>query len=159
MSQVFDALKKAEQARKNPSQADKQADAAPNSISPENDSSGSTFSCLAAGLEIHGEIRGNQDLLVEGKVDGVISLGNRRLTVGTKACVSAKIVAGEVVVHGQVDGDVRASERIVIKSEGSASGTLTSARILVEDGAYIKAEVQIRSESPALPATPDPASI
>jgi cytoskeletal protein CcmA (bactofilin family) len=157
MSQVFDALRKAEQARKGIGQTEEQLVAVdyPNPQDP--DSIGSPLAYLGPGLEIRGEISGNEPLLIDGRVDGLISIGDCRLTVGQTAYVSAKILAGEVVVHGEVHGDVSATERIVIKRDASVSGELTTSRIVIEDGAYIKASVQIRNDAltdpfPSVPA-------
>ena len=98
---------------------------------------------LGPSLRVKGEISGNEDLHLEGKIEGPISLGGHRLTVGRSAEVTADIVAREVVVYGKVDGDLRARDRIEIKSGGSVTGDLTTARIMVEDGAHLKGRIEI----------------
>ncbi len=98
---------------------------------------------LGPSLRVKGEISGNEDLHVEGKVEGPVSLGGHRLTVGRSAEVTADIVAREVVVYGKVDGDLRARDRIEIKSGGSVTGDLSTARVMVEDGAYLKGRIEI----------------
>lgn len=98
---------------------------------------------LGPSLRIKGEISGNEDLHVEGKVEGPVSLGGHRLTVGRTAEVTADIIAREVVVYGKVDGDLRARDRIEIKSGGSVTGDLSTARIMVEDGAHLKGRIEI----------------
>src|SRR5712691_506077 len=67
---------------------------------------------LGPSLRVKGEISGNEDLHIEGKVEGPISLGGHRLTVGRSAEVTAEITAREVVVYGKVEGDLRARDRI-----------------------------------------------
>ena len=157
MSQVYDALRRAEQIHKSLAQAEEQPETV-SSPSPHNqDSTISTVAHLGATLQVRGEITGNEPLQIDGRVDGLISLGDCRLTVGQTAHVSAQILAGEVVVYGDVDGTVRASERIVMKRDASVSGELTTTRIVIEDGAYVKATVQIRNDAltdpfPSLPA-------
>lgn len=90
-----------------------------------------------------GEISGEEDLLVDGSVDGRIELGDRNLTIGTTAKVMADIIAGDVVVYGEVSGNVRARGRIEIKKEGSVTGDLTTSEILIEDGACFKGTIEI----------------
>lgn len=98
---------------------------------------------LGPTLRVKGEISGNEDLHIEGKVEGPISLGGHKLTVGRSAEVTAEIVAREVVVSGKVDGDLRARDRIEIKKDGSVVGDLSTARIMIEDGAYFKGSIEI----------------
>jgi len=67
----------------------------------------------------------------------------RKLTVGATAKVTADIIAREVVVYGNVKGNLRAKDRIEIKKDGSVNGDLTTARIMIEDGAYFKGSIEI----------------
>ncbi len=98
---------------------------------------------LGASLHVKGEITGHEDLLVDGSVEGLIQLEDRKLTVGSTAKVSADVVAREVVVYGSVKGNLRARDRIEIKKDGSVVGDLTTARIMIEDGAYFKGSIEI----------------
>lgn len=98
---------------------------------------------LGASLHVKGEITGNEDLQVDCGVEGVIQLEDRKLTVGPSAKLTADIVAREVVVYGTVKGNVRAKDRIEIKNNGSVVGDLTTARIMIEDGAYFKGSIEI----------------
>ena len=90
---------------------------------------------LGPSLHIKGEISGNEDLLIEGSVEGLVQLDERKLT--------ADIIAREVVVYGSVKGNLRAKDRIEIKKDGSVNGDLTTARIMIEDGAYFKGSIEI----------------
>jgi cytoskeletal protein CcmA (bactofilin family) len=100
-------------------------------------------SVLGAGLHIKGEISGSEDLLVEGGVDGLIRMEGRRLTVGPSAMIVANIEAAEIVVYGNVQGNLCALDRIEIKKNGSVVGELTTSRIMIEDGAYFKGSIEI----------------
>jgi cytoskeletal protein CcmA (bactofilin family) len=104
--------------------------------------SGSTAR-LGASLHIKGEISGNEDLHIDGSVEGLVQLEERKLTVGASAKLTADIVAREVVVYGSVKGNLRARDRIEIKKDGSVVGDLTTARIMIEDGAYFKGSIEI----------------
>ena len=98
---------------------------------------------LGASLHVKGEISGNEDLHIDGSVEGLVQLEDRKLTVGSSAKVTADVVAREVVVYGSVKGNLRARDRIEIKKDGSVVGDLTTARIMIEDGAYFKGSIEI----------------
>lgn len=106
-------------------------------------SSGGATARLGASLHVKGEITGNEDLSIDGTVEGLVHLEERKLTVGASAKVTADIVAREVVVYGNVKGNLRARDRIEIKKDGSVVGDLTTARIMIEDGAYFKGSIEI----------------
>jgi cytoskeletal protein CcmA (bactofilin family) len=109
---------------------------------PSTTSSGGTAR-LGASLHIKGEITGNEDLVIDGSVEGLVQLEDRRLTVGASARVTADVIAREVCVYGNVKGNQRARDRIEIKKDGSVVGDLTTARIMIEDGAYFKGSIEI----------------
>src|SRR6266853_6783108 len=98
---------------------------------------------LGSSLHVKGEITGTEDLLIEGSVEGLIQLDERKLTVGAAAKVTADINARDVVVYGSVKGNVRATGRIEIKRDGSIIGNLTTAQIMIEDGADFKGSIEI----------------
>jgi cytoskeletal protein CcmA (bactofilin family) len=98
---------------------------------------------LGAGLVIKGHITGTEDLQIDGKVDGPISLNGHELTVGSAAQLNSEIHAGDVVVFGKVSGNVHARGRVDIKKDGSIVGDISSARISIEDGAHFKGRIEI----------------
>jgi len=98
---------------------------------------------LGSSLRVKGDITGTEDLLIDGSVEGLIQLDERKLTVGTAAKVTADISARDVVVYGYVKGNVRAKGRIEIKKDGSVVGNLTTAQIMIEDGADFKGSIEI----------------
>jgi cytoskeletal protein CcmA (bactofilin family) len=98
---------------------------------------------LGSNLRVKGDITGTEDLLIEGSVEGLIQLDGRKLTVGKTAKVTADINARDVVVYGYVKGNVRAKGRIEIKKDGSVIGNLTTAQIMIEDGADFKGSIEI----------------
>jgi len=98
---------------------------------------------VGASLCIKGEISGNEDLHVDGSIEGSIRLQERKLTVGPSGKVTADVVAREVVVYGSSKGNLRAHDRIEIKKDGSVVGNLTTAHIFIEDGAHFKGSIEI----------------
>jgi cytoskeletal protein CcmA (bactofilin family) len=103
---------------------------------------------LGPNLHIKGEVSGNEDFYLDGTVEGLIQLDERKLTVGPTAKLRADIIAGEVIVSGSVKGNVRA-RKIEIKKEGSLHGDLTTAQIMIEDGAYFKGTIEIEKSAEA----------
>jgi cytoskeletal protein CcmA (bactofilin family) len=98
---------------------------------------------LGSSLHVKGEITGNEDLTIDGTVEGLVQLKDRKLTIGASAKVTANVIARDVVVYGNVKGNLRARDRIEIKKDGSVIGDLTTARIIIEDGAYFKGSIEI----------------
>lgn len=99
--------------------------------------------CLGASLVVKGEISGGEDLQIDCTVEGPISLQGQRLTVGHSAHLNSEILAREVVVYGNVEGNLRVRDRVEIKKDGSVIGDITTARISIEDGAYFKGRIEI----------------
>jgi cytoskeletal protein CcmA (bactofilin family) len=99
---------------------------------------------IGKSLVVKGEVTGSESLYIDGKVEGSINLPGNRVTVGRNGQVAANIMAREVVVLGKVRGNVTASDRVDIRSEGSLTGDVAAARISIEDGAYFKGGIDIR---------------
>jgi cytoskeletal protein CcmA (bactofilin family) len=130
---------------------------------------------LGPSLHVKGEISGHEDLYIDGTVEGLVHLDERKLTVGATAELTADVIAGEVIVYGSVKGNVRGKGKIEIKKDGSVNGDLTTAQIIIEDGAYFKGSIEIEksaekegdknvfsptASAPATPAAgPEPKSI
>jgi cytoskeletal protein CcmA (bactofilin family) len=107
-------------------------------------------SCLGSSLVVKGEISGGEDLQVDGRVEGPISLQSQRLTVGHTAHLNSEILAREVVIYGKVEDNLRVRDRVEIKKDGTVIGDITTARISIEDGAYFKGGIEIdRDNRPA----------
>jgi cytoskeletal protein CcmA (bactofilin family) len=99
--------------------------------------------CLGESIEVKGKISGEEDLQVDGKVEGPIALQGQRLTVGRTGHLNSEVIAREVVVYGKVHGNLRASDRVEIKKDGSVTGDVITARISIEDGAFFKGRIEI----------------
>jgi cytoskeletal protein CcmA (bactofilin family) len=98
---------------------------------------------LGASLTIKGQITGEEDLQIEGKIEGPISLNGHRLTVGRSARLQSEVNAREVVVYGHASGNLHARERVEIKKDGEVIGDITTSRVSIEDGAYFKGHIEI----------------
>ncbi len=94
-------------------------------------------------VTVKGDIRGDEDLQVDGQLEGRLDLGQHRLTIGPNGQVQATIRAREVDVHGIVKGNVEATERIILRKNSKLTGDLKMASVVIEDGAYFKGSVDI----------------
>jgi len=99
---------------------------------------------IGKGLVIKGDISGSESLFIDGKVEGTINLPGNRVTVGRNGQVAANITSREIVVLGKVRGNVIATDRVDIRSEGALTGDVSAARISIEDGAFFKGGIDIR---------------
>ena len=99
---------------------------------------------IGKSLVIKGEVTGSESLYIDGRVEGSINLAGNRVTVGRNGIVSANINAREIVVLGKVRGNLTASDRVDIRSDGSLTGDVVAARISIEDGAFFKGGIDIR---------------
>src|SRR5215467_5321694 len=106
---------------------------------------------IGKSLVIKGEVTGSESLYIDGRVEGSISLAGNRVTVGRNGVVAANINAREIVVLGKVRGNLTASDRVDIRSDGSLTGDVVAARISIEDGAFFKGGIDIRKAGQASP--------
>ena len=109
---------------------------------------------IGKSLVIKGEVTGSESLYIDGRVEGSINLSGNRVTVGRNGVVSANINAREIVVLGKVRGNLTASDRVDIRSDGSLTGDVVAARISIEDGAFFKGGIEeVKSSSTSETAT------
>ena len=99
---------------------------------------------IGKSLVIKGEVTGSESLYIDGRVEGSINLAGNRVTIGRNGIVAANINAREIVVLGKVRGNLTASDRVDIRSDGSLTGDVVAARISIEDGAFFKGGIDIR---------------
>ena len=102
---------------------------------------------IGKSVVIKGEVSGSESLYIEGRIEGVINLPGNRVTVGRNGQVAASVTAREVTVHGKIVGNVDAVDRLHVRSEGSLTGDVIAHRIMVEDGAFFKGKIDIRSQA------------
>ena len=104
---------------------------------------------IGKSLVIKGEVTGSESLYIDGRVEGSINLSGNRVTIGRNGVVAANISAREIVVLGKVRGNLTASDRVDIRSDGSLTGDVVAVRISIEDGAFFKGGIDIRKAGSA----------
>ncbi|MDQ6663550.1 MAG: polymer-forming cytoskeletal protein [Acidobacteriota bacterium] len=99
-------------------------------------------------VKINGQIFSKEDLYVDGDVEGTIEALEHKLTIGPNGKIQAAVRAREVVILGQVKGNVEAQDRIDIRKDARLVGDIKTARIIIEDGAYFKGSIDIAKAEP-----------
>ena len=103
---------------------------------------------IGTSIVIKGELSCAEDLYIDGQVEGTIDPKGNRLTVGPNGRVKANVNASAVVVQGQLDGSIQASDRVDLKQSAVVTGDIAAQRISIDEGAYFKGRVNIQREAP-----------
>jgi len=102
---------------------------------------------IGKSLQVRGEVKGSEDLLIDGLVEGSITLNDSRLTIGAKARVQANVAARDVVVLGTLEGNINATGRIELRSGCRVTGDLRGARLAIEENAVFTGKVDLIQSS------------
>ena len=112
---------------------------------------------LGKSVIVKGQIFSREDLTIDGEVEGTVELQEHRLTVGPNGKVLAGIKAREIVVLGTIHGNVETTDKIDIRKDAKLVGDIKTARVVIEDGAYFKGNIDIvRAEVPKPQPAPKP---
>ena len=113
---------------------------------------------IGKSISIKGDLSGNEDLVLEGTVEGKVELPNNQLTVGANGVVKAEIQAKTVVVVGRVTGNIQGTDRIEIQATGVVDGDVSAPRLVVAEGAVLNGGIRMsqKSVAKAAPAQPQP---
>src|ERR1700722_8390653 len=111
---------------------------------------------LGKSVIVKGQIFSREDLTIDGEVEGTVELQEHRLTVGPNGKVLANVKAREIVVLGTIHGNVETTDKIDIRKEAKLVGDIRTARIVIEDGAYFKGNIDIVRAEASRPAAPQP---
>lgn len=114
---------------------------------------------IGPSIRIHGELTGEEDLVIEGQVDGTIHLEKHNLTIGGNGRVKANIQANGVIVEGQLEGDIAGTEKVIIRRTGNMRGNIVAPRVTLEDGAMFKGSIEMEPESTRRAGEPTVASL
>lgn len=102
---------------------------------------------IGQSVEIKGELTGNEDLSIEGKVDGKIMLKDHNLTIGANGRITAEVHAKTVVVLGTVTGNISADDKVELAPSGSVNGDIRAPRVAIADGARFKGSIDMEGAS------------
>lgn len=113
---------------------------------------------IGKSLHIKGELSGNEDLTIEGRVEGKIVLNGQNVTIGQNGRVTAEIQAKSVLVGGDVKGNITADDKVEVAATGTMLGDIRAPRVVLADGAHFKGSIDmdVRSAAGARPTVPPP---
>jgi cytoskeletal protein CcmA (bactofilin family) len=109
---------------------------------------GSTI--IGKSVTIRGEVSGKEDLYLDGLLEGTITLPDSRLTIGPNARITADLSAGDVVIYGFVEGNIRAAGRIELRDSAVVKGDIVAERLSIEENASIKGKVELTEVTPRM---------
>jgi cytoskeletal protein CcmA (bactofilin family) len=98
---------------------------------------------IGPSIHIDGDLRGEEDLLIEGEVNGTVQLKNNSLTIGPQGKIRADVYAHSIYVDGFMEGDLYGSERVNVRKNAQVRGNITSPRVSLEDGAKFKGSIEM----------------
>ena len=110
---------------------------------------GDIMANIGKSITINGDLTGEEDLVIEGKVEGKVTLPNSQLTIGANGTIKAEVQAKSVVVIGRVSGNVRGTERVEIQATGIVEGDVIAPRLVVAEGAVVNGSIQMTSKPSA----------
>lgn len=104
---------------------------------------GGTVADIGKSIVFKGDLSGDEDLQIDGQVEGGVQLANHQLTIGETGRVQAQLYAKSVIVIGQVTGNITATERVEIQVNGIVEGDVHAPRLIVADGAVLNGSVEM----------------
>ena len=110
---------------------------------------------IGQSIQIKGELTGNEDLTIEGKVEGKISLKDHNLTIGANGKITAEIQAKTVMIIGEIVGNITADDKVEVAATGSMKGDIVAPRVVLADGARFKGSIDM-DRKPGAPIPPKP---
>ena len=94
-------------------------------------------------IVIRGDVKGSEDLILEGRVEGTVNLSESRLTIGPNASVAADLTAKDILIMGQVQGNLIASGRVELRAGCQVEGDVRALRLAIEDNAAFRGKVDL----------------
>jgi cytoskeletal protein CcmA (bactofilin family) len=121
---------------------------------PARSAGGAQTATIGRSIRIRGEVSGDEDLIIQGHVDGTVSLKEHTVTVGPDGNVKADITGRVVTVEGSVEGNLTADEQVILRGTAQVVGDITAPRVVLEDGVRFRGgvdmgEVGSRDASPS----------
>jgi len=104
---------------------------------------------IGRSITIRGDVTGDEDLYIQGRIEGTIDLKQHSVTVGPEGRVKANIKGRMVTIEGEVDGDVRGQEQVALRSASKVNGDIVAPRVVLEDGATFLGSIDMSGKTPS----------
>jgi cytoskeletal protein CcmA (bactofilin family) len=102
---------------------------------------------IGKSVVIRGDLSGNEDLYIDGDIEGTITLADSRLTIGPNARVRANVIVSDIIVFGHLTGNVHATGRVELRQSAFVQGDILAGRLSIEESAILKGSVELKSAS------------
>ena len=102
---------------------------------------------IGESIRIEGDIHGDEDLLIEGEVEGKVSLDKHSVTIGPSGRIKADVHGRNINVEGKVQGNLFADEQVIVRESGEVRGNITAPRVSLEDGAKFKGAIDMEPKA------------
>jgi cytoskeletal protein CcmA (bactofilin family) len=112
---------------------------------------------IGRSITIKGDVTGDEDLYIQGRIDGTVNLKQHNVTVGSEGRVKANISGRTVTIEGEVNGDVHGQEQVALRASSTVNGDIVSPRVVLEDGATFLGSIDMSGNKPGV-STGQPAS-
>lgn len=120
-----------------------EADSAVGSVRSPTTSRGGNAAVIGRSIQINGDLRGGEDLRIEGDVSGTVELRNSALTIGKEGKVKADVYAKSIAVDGETKGDLCATDRVSIHVNARVQGNIIAPKVSIEEGAHFKGSIEM----------------
>ena len=107
---------------------------------------------IGPGIHIRGDIVGDENLTIDGVVEGSIIVENYELCIGSAGRITANVTAKLVRVEGEIKGDITGLEKVVVARTGNVRGNINAPRVCLEDGARFKGSIDMGPSDTAVPS-------
>jgi cytoskeletal protein CcmA (bactofilin family) len=113
---------------------------------------------IGPSIFINGDLSGDEDLVIEGRVEGKIDLKQHNVTIGKNGRVRADVFGNTVIVEGEVDGNLFAQQQAILRQSGAVRGNITAPRVMLEDGSRFRGSIDMESKESARHPAPQAAT-
>ncbi len=128
----------------------------PSPASSTRSSAQSGTSIIGSSIALRGDISGEENLVVKGKIEGTLNLPNNDIQIDPEGRVKADLMAKKISVAGKVRGNLNGSERVVIQKSGEVEGNIVAPRVVLEDGCKFKGAVEMNADVGSAPKAAKP---
>ena len=111
-----------------------------------------TLAMIGSSIHIKGDVTGEESLVIQGQVEGTVTLKQHNLIIGQEGKVNATIHAQTVTIEGTLKGDVFGAERVIVKKTGNIHGNISAPQVSMEEGAKFKGSIDMDYKAPSSPA-------
>jgi cytoskeletal protein CcmA (bactofilin family) len=142
-SDMFERAKKGDEASESPDKSRPESDKSFGTLRSKATSRNNEMAVIGSSIQINGDLRGDEDLRIEGKVSGTVELKNSVLTIGKEGKVKADVYAKSIAVDGETKGDLYATERVSVHVNARVQGNIIAPKVSIEEGAHFKGSIEM----------------